>query len=169
MEVDKAVFIKLVDRDSSNCWFMLNLCQHGIWSLSFLRWMCADSNYFWTVTGLGYSHLTHSLAIWHLLCCLKGLWNVEQIPSALSAWTHSPLAPTESRGLTECHVEARNEEHPFWIPVWASICHQLVPLTSFLLSGCEYAHGWLGMHLLFGFDESLLCGAIKEFYHRKKN
>ncbi|PWA33685.1 hypothetical protein CCH79_00007645, partial [Gambusia affinis] len=46
----------------------------------------------------------------------QGPWNVEQIPSALSAWTHSPLAPTESRGLTEFHVEARNRGTSFLGP-----------------------------------------------------
>lgn len=45
-------------------------------------------------------------------CCLKGLWNVEQILRALSARARSPLASLKSRGpaqeLTEFHMEARN-------------------------------------------------------------
>lgn len=64
------------------------------------------------VRGGVWHNLTHNLALSDPLCCLKGLWNVEQIPLALSAWARSPLAGLKSqrpaRELTEFHMKARN-------------------------------------------------------------
>lgn len=105
-----------------------------------LRWLCAESNYLWTITGLGFSHLTHSLAVWHPLCCLKGPWNVEQIPSALSAWMHSPLAGLESRGpkpeLTEFHMEARKRGTSCLGPMQTLICHRLITRPFLVVRLC---------------------------------
>ena len=89
------------------------------------------------------SHLAHNLAFWDPVCCLKGLWNVEQIPSALSAWARSPLAGLKSQGpareLTVFHMEARNRGTSCLsltaCPTLALICRR--PVHSLLLLVCQ--------------------------------
>lgn len=86
------------------------------------------------------SHLTHNLASRDPACCLKGLRNVEQIPSALSAWARSPLAGLKSQGpareLTEFHMEARNRGTSCLsltaCPTLALICRRLVHSALFV-------------------------------------
>lgn len=77
-------------------------------------------------------------------CCLKGLWNVEQILRALSARTRSPLASLKSRGpaqeLTEFHMEARNRgisclSLTAW-PTHTLICPRPASQPLSCLSGC---------------------------------
>lgn len=95
------------------------------------------------------SHLAHNLAFWDPVCCLKGLWNVEQIPSALSAWARSPLAGLKSQGpareLTEFHMEARNRGTSCLsltaCPTPALICRR--PVHSLLLLVCQVVRACL--------------------------
>lgn len=77
------------------------------------------------------------------VCCLKGLWNVEQILWALSAWARSPLARLKSQGpareLTEFHMEARNRGTSCLrltaCPTLTLICRRPCALASFLFVG----------------------------------
>lgn len=71
---------------------------------------------------------------------LKALWNVEQILSALSAWTSSPLAGLKSKGpvreLTEFHMEARNRGTSCLSPALTLISRCLVNSLPSCLSMC---------------------------------
>lgn len=105
------------------------------------KWSCFGPQWDWRR-----SNLTYNLAFCDPLCCLKCLWNVEQIPSALSAWARSPLARLKSqrpaRELTEFHMEARNRGTSCLsltaCPTLALICR--CPVYSLLscLAGCVF-------------------------------
>lgn len=95
-------------------------------------------------------------------CCLKGLWNVEQILQALSARARSPLASLKSRGpaqeLTEFHMEARNRGISCLsltaCPTHTLICRRPASQPLSCLSGCvclTVCAYWYVLSSFFGF------------------
>lgn len=96
-------------------------------------------------SGMGRRGLpTRKPDILRCACCLKGLWNVEQILPALSARARSPLASLKSRGpaqeLTEFHMEARNRGISCLsltaCPTHTLICRRPASQPLSCLSGC---------------------------------
>lgn len=105
---------------------------------------CAESGVTFGHKGMGAVVPHPQPGILRCACCLKGLWNVEQILRALSAPARSPLASLESRGpaqeLTEFHMEARNRGISCLslsaCPTHTLICRRPASQLLSCLSGC---------------------------------
>lgn len=125
---------------------VLNPWLHEIIAAGFkLSWTLAWSSYLWTIMVLA-SQLPHPQPgiLRSSVFFLKGLWNVEQILSALSAWTSSPLAELKSQGpvqeLTEFHMEARNTGTSCLSPTRTLICRCLVNSLPSCFLVCQAVH-----------------------------
>lgn len=98
--------------------YTINHCLHETLLACYLQsWTLVEAVKWlwkrWSIMRLALQPPHPQPGILRSVCCLKGLWNVEQIPWALSAWARSPLARLKSCGpareFTEFHMEARQK------------------------------------------------------------